>query len=136
MHLNDAGRMVERCWDEIPIHFPHFELDAFAIMTNHVHGIVVIADSPSSGGAKDFSPLQNRPHGTSKTIGSIFRGFKIGVTKWMRQYTDVHDVWQRNYWEHIIRNDHELNSIREYICDNPGNWDLDTLYLANHQDFR
>lgn len=128
--------MVERCWDDIPNHFPHVELDEFMVMPNHVHGIVVIADSPSSVGAKNFSPLQNRPHGTSKTIGSIVRGFKIGVTKLMRQYTDVHNVWQRNYWEHVVRNEQELNHIREYIRDNPANWSMDTLYVAIHQDVR
>ncbi|WP_076791310.1 transposase, partial [Chlorobium sp. KB01] len=152
MHLNDAGRMVERCWNEIPVHFPHVELDAFVVMPNHVHGIVVIADSPSVGissvGAKNFSPLHTilpnlrgqppitplqarRPQGTSKTIGSIVRGFKIGVTTWMRQNTNVHDVWQRNYWEHIIRNEPELNRIREYIRDNPANWVSDSLYVVN-----
>jgi hypothetical protein len=51
-------------------------------------------------------------HGTSKTIGSIVRGFKIGVTKWIRQHTDVYDVWQRNFYERIIRNETELNGIR------------------------
>ncbi|MBZ0194183.1 MAG: hypothetical protein K8G78_03725, partial [Deltaproteobacteria bacterium] len=56
-------------------------------------------------GAKNFSPLPSRPNGTSKTIGSIVRGFKIGVTKWMRQNTNIYDVWQRNYYEHIIRDE-------------------------------
>ena len=65
-----------------------------------------------------------QPKGTSKTIGSIVRGLKIGVTKWMRQNTAIRDVWQRNYWEHIIRNDDEMNRIRQYILDNPAQWDM------------
>ncbi len=77
-------------------------------------------------GAKDFSPLRGkRPCGTSKTIGSIVRGFKIGVTKWMRQNTPVRNIWQRNYYEHVIRNEDELNRIRQYIIDNPLRWDTD-----------
>ena len=157
MQLNDAGRMVERCWDEIPTHFPNVQLDEFTIMPNHIHGIVVINDFSSElgakpcVGAKNFSPLQgslrqplhpplrqplnppHQPHGTSKTIGSVIRGFKIGVTKWMRQHTLMHEVWQRNYWEHIIRDEPELNRIREYISNNPATWDSDTLHNENRQ---
>ena len=107
MVFNDGGRMVQTCWGDIPAHFPHVELDEFVVMPNHVHGILVIVDS--TVGAKNFSPLKtqsplqyaepaNSPTGTSKTIGSVVRGVKIGVTKWMRQNPLIHDVWQRNYW--------------------------------------
>jgi len=75
-------------------------------------------------GAKDFSPLRS----PSKTIGSVVRGFKIGVTKWMRQNTDVYDVWQRNYYEHIIRNEKSYQRISEYIINNPAKWLDDTFY--------
>jgi len=120
MILNDAGLIAEKHWYDIPAHFPHIELDEFVIMPNHVHGILSIT---AAVGAKNFSPLpsQQRP-GTSKTIGSVIRGFKIGVTKWMRQHTPVHNVWQRNYYEHIIRDDVSLNSIRQYIMENPSRW--------------
>ena len=124
MILNDAGRTAEKCWQDIPKHFPYIELDEFIIMPNHIHGIIwVIGDV----GAKNISPLrnkQNRP-GTSKTIGSVDRGFKIGVTKWMRQNTTIHNVWQRNYYEHIIRTDESLNHIRQYIMLNPSQWSED-----------
>jgi putative transposase len=139
MVVNDGGRMVQTCWGGIPAHFPHVELDEFVVMPNHFHGILVIVDS--TVGAKNFSPLQpqspiqnpepvKRFAGTSKTIGSVVRGVKIGVTKWMRQNTQIHDVWQRNYWEHIIRNETELNQIREYIRNNPVRWELDKLNPA------
>jgi len=55
----------------------------------------------------------------------MVRGFKIGVTQWMRQNTPVQHVWQRNYYEHIIRNDDDLNRIRKYILDNPAQWNSD-----------
>jgi putative transposase len=130
MQINDAGRIVQQCWQNIPLHFPHVQLDEYIIMLNHIHGIICIE---TAVGAKNFSPLPTlhiRPRGTSKTIGAIaiVRGFKIGVTKWMRQHTAIHDVWQRNYWEHVIRDDAKLNSIREYIYNNPAQWELDELY--------
>jgi putative transposase len=88
-----------------------------------------------NGGEKNFSPLQHpqpvkHPCGTSKTIGSIVRGFKIGVTKWVRQNTAIHDIWQRNYWERIIRDEMELARLREYLQNNPTQWDLDKLNPA------
>ncbi len=155
MRLNDAGRVAQQCWLDIPSHFPHVELDAFIIMPNHVHGILWIVETPPMGttagtmagtvGAKDFSPLPSpplpsnvppissqplgvssdaapQPHGTSKTIGSVVRGFKIGVTKWFRQNTTIYTVWQRNYYEHIIRTDDALARIRAYIQSNPQRW--------------
>ena len=57
-----------------------------------------------------------------KSIGAIFRGFKIGLTKWYRQNTDVHTVWQRNFFDRVIRDEDELNRIREYTIFNPAKW--------------
>jgi len=158
MRLNDAGRVAEQCWLEIPLHFPHVELDAFVIMPNHVHGILWIVEPPpttemaatattavtaATVGAKNFSPLPSspisshadaapHPHGTSKTIGSVIRGFKIGVTKWFRQNATIYTVWQRNYYEHIIRTDDALGRIRAYILNNPARWETD----KNHFDLK
>jgi len=64
-------------------------------------------------------------HSPSKTIGSIVRGFKIGVTKWSRSHTNVYYVWQRNYYEHVVRDDAPLDRIREYIAQNPTHWTAD-----------
>lgn len=90
------------------------------------HGIVVIKNNHNVG-ANNYSPLQTPLHkrscGTSKTIGAVVRGYKIGVTKWMRENTGIYPVWQRNYYERIIRNGNELNRIRGYILDNPLKWE-------------
>ena len=155
MRLNDAGRVAEECWKAIPDHFPHVELDAFVIMPNHVHGINWIVDDAFVGaknvspepntGAKGLSPICGMPRaapasGTtafrspSKTVGSVVRGFKIGVTKWIRANTSIHDVWQRNYYEHIVRDDDDLNRIRSYIADNPARWDEDSENPALKSD--
>ena len=141
MVLNDAGKSADDCWQEIPNHFPNAILHEYVIMPNHVHGIVQLVganqyspddDLPNSPKndddtirAKGFSPLRMSP---SKTIGSIVRGYKIGVTKWMRQNTDVYDVWQRNYYEHIIRNERSFQHIAEYIVNNPNRWNEDKFY--------
>ena len=128
MCLNPAGKVVEECWQAIPDHFPHVELDAFVIMPNHVHGIIRIV------GAKDFSPVHPDPVSPSdtsvfrspkRTIGSVVRGFKIGVTKCFRSNTEIQNVWQRNYHDHIIRNEAALNRIRQYIAENPARWGED-----------
>jgi REP element-mobilizing transposase RayT len=160
MRINECGKMAQQCWLDIPNHFPQTQLDEYIIMPDHIHGIIIINDSPIVG-AKNFSPLpsqtsprqsqslsdspQQMPESSqpssnpsepnitrfrspSQTIGSIVRGFKIGVTKWIHQIEMVKNispqpnVWQRNYYEHIIRNDDELHRIRQYIRNNPQNW--------------
>jgi len=132
---------------EIPEHFPNVELHEYIIMPNHVHGIIEIkfksnvptvipsvasVATVSSVGANDYSPLRtlqrSLPRSPSKTIGSMVRGFKIGVTKWMRQNTDVYDVWQRNYYDNIIRNDQSYQRISNSIQNNPKNWKEDKFY--------
>ena len=65
------------------------------------------------------------PRSPSRTIGSIVRGFKIGVTKWFRAHTDIYNIWKRDYYEHIIRNDESLNPIRQYMLDNAAHWSMD-----------
>ncbi len=137
MELNEAGHVVDRCWQGIPKHFPHAELDEFVVMPNHVHGIIAIFGSieaynhtpneielATQIGAKYFSHLPDGPsiHSPSKTIGSMVRGFKIGVSEWFHKNTDNSIVWQRNYYDHIIRNEAELNQTRQYILDNPSTW--------------
>lgn len=121
MVLNEAGKIASQCWEAIPEHFLNVILHEYVIMPNHVHGILEIINAE----AKDISSLSSHPKGTSKTVGSIVRGFKIGVTKWMRQNTLVYHVWQRNYYENIIRNDGAYNTISNYIKNNPANWDSD-----------
>ncbi|MBN2103028.1 hypothetical protein JW835_03205 [bacterium] len=132
--LNDGGKIVDVCWRAIPEHYPNVVLDEYVIMPNHVHGILIINNhvGVQNVGVQDFEPLQNThlkmnryQHIIPKSIGSIIRGFKIGVTKSLRQQIKIKHVRQRNFYEHIIRNDDELNKIREYINYNPLKWELD-----------
>ena len=127
MRLNQGGGIADECWRNIPAHYPNVVLDRYKTMPNHVHGIIFI--SPDDVGVQNFEPLQgggqreNRfRHIIPKSLGSIVRGFKIGVTKWYRQNTDVDKVWQRGYFDRVIRDEDELNRIREYILQNASKW--------------
>ena len=143
MALNAAGQIVEKCWCAIPEHFPQVTVDEFVVMPNHVHGIITIGENNVGANdvrannvrANDYLPQPSNEiprslqHGTSRTIGSMVRGFKIGVTRWFRANTDIHKVWQRNYYEHIIRNEDSYLKIADYIQTNPQRWEIDTYYV-------
>ncbi|MFQ5779284.1 MAG: transposase [Nitrospiria bacterium] len=129
MVLNDAGRMVETVWEETPKLRPNIALDEFVVMPNHVHGIVTIIET--CRGVLQYAPTQsNTPkfRSPTQTIGAIIRGFKSAATKRINEmrHTPGAKLWQRNYYEHIIRNKNELNRIREYIINNPMKWELDS----------
>lgn len=103
--LSEIGQIVNNCWNDIPQHFSQASLHEFVIMPDHIHGIIEI----NLVGANHYSPndftLANNDlpqRGTSQTIGSIVRGFKIGVTKQIG-----FSPWQRNYYEHIIQSETE-----------------------------
>lgn len=140
MVLNDAGEIADKCWLEIPKHFPNAVLHEYIIMPNHVHGIIELVKNDYAGiqndvvlvGIQNFEPLQENVNKFQKiiphSIGSIVRGYKIGVTKWFRSNTDIEFVWQRNYYENIIRTEHSYLRISEYIINNPKNWDEDDFF--------
>jgi REP element-mobilizing transposase RayT len=133
MQLNAAGQMVEQCWLAIPEHFPHVELDAFVVMPNHIHGIVVITNpveaqfiAPNTQGAMNQGAMNRAP-----TLGGMVRAFKARSTRDIRLREPGVSVWQRNYYEHIIRSEESLMRIREYITNNPLQWALDRENPAN-----
>jgi putative transposase len=136
MILNDAGKIADECWVKIPEHFPNAVLHEHVVMPNHVHGIIELVNDNTTRmvGVQDFEPLhplqrQNKYQKIiPRSIGSIIRGYKIGVTRFFRDNTDVHIVWQRNFYEHIIRNEQSYFKISEYISDNPARWKDDQFY--------
>ncbi len=117
MQMNGIGQIVQDAWNGLPHHYPHIELDAFIVMPNHVHGIVVITDH---GGAGLPRPYKKR----KITLGQIVAYFKYKATKQINEWRDTPalPVWQRNYYEHVIRGKDELNRTREYIAHNPARW--------------
>ena len=129
MRLNEFGKIVQGCWDDLPNHYGRINLDAFVIMPNHTHGIIWILDGYGNVGA-GFKPAptpatrnRNHRHG----IPEIVRAFKTFASRRVNESrtTPGVAVWQRNYYEHVIRNDEELFQTRQYIQENPLQWDLD-----------
>jgi putative transposase len=123
MRLTDYGRIVSQEW-EISAKIRHeLTLDAFVVMPNHVHGVVIIKES--NVGATGGSPVRSGPRRHS--LGSFLSGFKSATTKRINnlRHTPGVSVWQRNYYEHVIRNEQSLHRIREYITNNPARWDFD-----------
>lgn len=173
MHLNEAGKMIQLIWDEIPKFYSWFEIDAFQIMPNHIHGIIMIQNESSVGAGPracpDTTPRacpddkcacpdnwslnlnsgwpdnsgqlpdnSGRPQGVAPmkilSLSDIVHRFKTMSTN---RYTNgvKNDnwqpfggkLWQRNYYEHIIRDEISLEKICTYIIDNPRNWDMDDM---------
>ncbi|MFH1442161.1 MAG: transposase [Candidatus Omnitrophota bacterium] len=132
--LNEYGNIAKKYWEEIPVHYPYVTLDEYIIMPNHIHGIICINNDKIENykraqnyiRAQNIVPLRN---GFGKIIpgslGSIIRGYKIGVTKWFRINTGISIVWQKSFYEHVILNDKSLEKMQEYIINNPTAWEND-----------
>jgi len=206
IQLNALGLIVQEEWAQTAIVRPNIELDAFVVMPNHIHGIIVITDN-TVGATRRVAQMDNdnvaraprrvaqmdndnvaraprrvaqmdndnvaraprrvaqmdndnvarasrrlaqmdndnvarasrrlaptdRPNGpASGSIGAIIAQYKSIVTKRIRRLPDApgHPIWQRNYYEHIIRSEESLNQIRQYIVNNPSRWAEDSLYTA------
>jgi len=150
----NTGKIVEKCWLEIPQHYPKTVLHHYVVMPNHIHGIIEIMgpavgveyfrpatmvenirhdvqvenirhderveNIPSNVRVENIRPLPPRPKCESGSVGAIVRGFKIGTTKLFG-----YSVWQRNYWDNIIRNEQSYQHIANYIINNPKSWEND-----------
>ncbi|WP_263971154.1 transposase [Leptolyngbya sp. PCC 6406] len=132
LHLNQHGLIVEKIWQEIPNHFPCISLDAAIVMPNHFHGILTILDNSISERSNHLSKTKNirekRPR-----LGQVVAYFKYQSTKIININRDMIGVklWQRSYYEHIIRSEASLNRLRQYILSNPEKWQLDQLHPEN-----
>lgn len=146
MRLNEWGQIASHYWNRIPKHFGHVRLDGWVVMPNHMHGIVVIvgrgeaspartssignltygaAHSQDKDSERDASPLLQ-----TGSLGAIVGSFKSVTTRRINRLRRMPGTpfWQRNYWEHIIRNEQSLQQIREYIQNNPARWFEDHLH--------
>jgi REP-associated tyrosine transposase len=117
---NAAGRLISFWWEKLPEKYPYVMLDAFVLMPNHLHGILHITD---------IGGVAGRPHGAAPTLGMMVAWFKSMTTNAYIRAIRTQDwpafdsrLWQRNFYEHIVRNERELDSIREYILNNPAAW--------------
>jgi REP element-mobilizing transposase RayT len=151
MQVSAWGEIVIEEWTRTASLRPTIELDAFVVMPNHVHGIVIIhGRATDTVRTQRAAPLQNvadseenlshlaRTHGVTKdnvspgSLGAIVRSFKSAVTSRIHALaTDSNQpIWQRNYYEHIIRSEESLNRIRAYIHNNPSQWTSDSLFTG------
>ena len=127
MRLNDAGRMVEEEWLKSPAVRPHVDLDEFVVMPNHFHGLIMIRNESGTVRATHrVAHTMRRPAGPmAGSVGAMIAQFKSIATKRIRPLGHSGFAWQRNYYEHIVRDEDSLNRIREYILTDPLRWDLD-----------
>jgi REP element-mobilizing transposase RayT len=135
MHLNEIGKIAQRCWEEIPQHFPNVELDAFVVMPNHMHGIIIINDhgrdvqlNVSTGNISSNVSTEKTHASISARKGSlsvIIRIFKAAVTTLCRTNGYHNFKWQSRFYDHIIRDEKDLDNVRNYIIDNPLKWATD-----------
>jgi len=167
MHLNEAGQIVVQTWQDLPNHISNVQLDAFVVMPNHVHGIIIITEraggvgtgsvgarvvgagsepapttttAPGSaagsgpttgsgpvGAGSEPAPTEPAPTRSSYGLPEIVRQFKTFSARRINELrgTPGTPVWQRNYYEHIIRDEFSLSRIRQYIAENPARWDAD-----------
>ncbi len=131
MCWNAAGQLAAIMWTDMSVRFPGIDLDAFVVMPNHVHGIIVLPDRAIVGaprvGARERAATRAAP-----TVGDVVGAFKslftvqyIRGVKENRWQAFDRRVWQRNYYEHIIRDETELARLRRYIDENPLRWEFD-----------
>jgi putative transposase len=131
---NANARIVRDCWSDLPSHYPHISLDAFVVMPNHIHGIIVLLDTFGAGlqGRAGFKPAPTGGdavvdvgvrHGLPEIVRALktYSARRINATRG----TPGASVWQRGYYERIVRNERELSLTREYIASNPRNWRTD-----------
>lgn len=160
MQLNAIGRVVSAQWQQLTSRFPDLELGEWVVMPNHIHGILIITGRGEACNGRgeaslkiknvdaalflpDASPLQSesiiadasplRPTGTTPgSVGAIIQNFKSVVSRKLSTQNEKRkgSVWQRNYYEHVIRNEGEFNAISDYIITNPQNWEKDTEYTG------
>lgn len=143
MILNEVGKIIVRWWEETKNKFPNIELDEFVIMPNHLHGIITIVgadlrvcpDSKGQGttnkrikqGEHTGSPLQKIIQWfKTMTTNEYIQGVKSGICPPFKNH-----LWQRSFYDHVIRDEQSLHDVREYIQHNPLNWELDENNPAN-----
>jgi REP element-mobilizing transposase RayT len=127
MQLSAFGEIVAREWNRTPQIRAEVIVDAFVVMPNHMHAVIYICGDVGAHGRAPLQALGSSPgvaFRKPRSLGSIVAGFKSATSKQIcgMRGTPGASVWQRNYHDRIVRDDDELNRIRQYIIDNPANW--------------
>jgi REP element-mobilizing transposase RayT len=142
--------IINTVWLALPAWFPTIDLDEFVIMPNHIHFVIWLgvgtsladvqnADVQDRGKPRSYQIPKPEKINTTPALGDVVGAFKSLVFKVYLDWIKIHDpsrqakFWQRNYYEHIVRNEQELNAIRQYIIDNPKNWRMDRDNIENQR---
>lgn len=131
IELSRMGHIASEEWQKTPLMRPNVTLDQWVVMPNHFHGIVTIGESrvETHSSASQRSGNQFGPQ--SKNLASIIRGFKAACTNRIHSEGYLEFQWQARFYEHVIRDGDDLDRIREYILDNPAEWNADEDYPRN-----
>ncbi len=148
--LNNVGQMVDKQWQELKNRFFNIELDEYILMPNHIHGIIFIVGAPLVGARDVMVNIHDNDHNNciragikpaptvNSTLGAMVGAFKsITTNEYINNVKNNNwspfngKLWQRNYYEHIIRDEKSLYKIREYIINNPSKWNFDRNNLGN-----
>lgn len=151
MYLSYMGEIALQEWQNLPSRWPQLSLDAYVTMPNHIHGIFWLSVGAPLAGVRTNLAAQNADSQSAAsnwaaaraapTVGQVVGAYKSLVFQqclaWAKNTnTQLGVLWQRNYWERVIRNQAELTALREYINNNPMNWELDSLHQGNKNEFK
>ena len=138
MGLNETGQIVQSNWEDLPNRFPSIEIDEFVVMPNHIHGIIVISGAHGSihkmsvraiheSLVEKSTAYDNKTKRRNMLLPKVIGYFKMNTAKKINQLRNTPGipVWQRNYYDHIIRNERSLTAIQQYIQNNPAMWPQD-----------
>ena len=127
--LSNIGTVCKLYWSEIPHHFTDANIDAYIIMPNHIHGILIINEpnvETCHGMSLQQDPKKNKfSKPMSGSLSVIINQFKSSVTRWCRKNGYINFSWQSRFYDHIIRSERSLEKVREYITYNPLKWESD-----------
>jgi REP element-mobilizing transposase RayT len=133
MTLNEIGEIANKYLQEIPNHFPHAQLDEFIVMPNHIHCILSL-ENKIVGTSHVMSQMGMHAHNRNEfskpvkgSVSVIIQQFKASVKKWCNANNHEYFEWQSRFHEHIIRDGNSYEKIKNYIINNPKNWDNDSL---------
>ena len=128
IQLKKAGQYCLDLWQALPERFNDIETDAFIIMPNHIHGIIYFKPSPETQSQQGYQSLV--------VLGTVIGAYKSLVSfqfsKWVQNHYSCYPpkIWQRSFYDHVIRNEKSLDAIRNYIDSNPLNWEKDPLFIS------
>ena len=131
VRLSPEGKVAQQAWVDIPKHFPHAEAGPFVIMPNHVHGIIILNALPAGrrGTACRAPTSFGRP--VAGSLSTIVRSYKSAVTRTvhLRRPFSTPPLWQRGFYERVVRGEEDLRRIAEYLEENPRRWAEDEYFV-------